>query len=165
MNKFFISPIEQRELSMARAKIQRFDERIGTEYQKIQDLKNQIVQITQQIAESQAHTAYLQLDEEALKLEFIQAKLIYEMECRKKQMQEREMKNLRKVREAKENEFLRKGWRLQKAEAIRRKQETKTTDIVSQVSRIQSTVEELTEDVHHYKALDKKLKSSIQNNF
>ncbi|KAG2379342.1 hypothetical protein C9374_007481 [Naegleria lovaniensis] len=163
MNKFFINPVEQRELSMGRAKLKRYDERIATEIDKIQELKHQITQVTRVIADHHAQISYLQVDEEALKLEFIKAKLEYELECRKRQMHEKEIKHLRKIREAKENEFLRKGWRLQKEQAVLRKHESKTTDIVQQVNRIQNEVEDLEEDVHHYKSLDRKLKSTIQN--
>ena len=162
INKFFINPMEQRELSMERNKLKRLDERLQTELVKIEDLKNQITLVTRVIADNHAHVSYLQVDEEALKLEFVKAKLVYELECRKKQINEKEVKHLRKIKEARENEYLRKGWILQKEQAIRRKHESKTLDVVHQVNRIQNEVVELADDVRHYRTLDRKLKASIQ---
>jgi len=166
INKFFITPIEQRELSMARSKLQRYDERINHEKEKIEAIKHDIQAVSKEIAEKQSQVAFLQMEDEALVLEFIQTKLIYELECRKKQMHEKEVKRLKKIRETKETECLRKGWTLQREQANRRKHEHQTEHIVDQVNRIQSMVEDLSEDVQHYRALDKRLKSTIhQSNF
>ena len=162
INKYFITPIEQRELSMARSKLQRYDERINQEKEKIDTIKHDIQAVSKEIAEKQSQVTFMQMEDEALILEFIQAKLIYELEYRKKQMHEKEVKRLKKIREQKETECLRKGWTLQREQANRRKHEHQTEHIVDQVNRIQSMVEDLSEDVQHYRTLDKKLKSTIQ---
>lgn len=91
-----ITPQEIRTLEAARNRGEQLSTRLRNERDQLERLKKQVIEMTTRIAKQHDDILRAQQMEDELKLHFIESKLQYEYEFKKKQRGEQELKLLRK---------------------------------------------------------------------